>query len=378
MQTVKILHTADIHIGAAESFLKAEASKRRFETLLTFERIITLARQNDVKIILIAGDLLNSNSSEASFCDRIFEAASSVPEIKIIFSAGNHDPLSSDSPFLKYKTPENLFILNTADDCKVFEDLGVRVYGRSFGEVYLKGENSFSLTPPQDDYINLMCQHGDLRGDSASNYNAISADFVENSGMDYIALGHVHKASEIMRFGKTYCAYCGCPEGQGFDELGEKGVYIGDIGKDICNLEFIPCAKRTHICEHIDISGCDSTISVTEKILAVLREKYPDNYPENLYKIILTGNISGDVIISIPEITSRLNELVYFAKVRDNSEAIIDFELLSHEKSLKGIFVKNMLAAIESADEAEKKKYKDALVLGLKAFSTEVYFDENQ
>ena len=40
MKSVKILHCADIHIGAAESFLKNNAESRRIETLLTFEKII--------------------------------------------------------------------------------------------------------------------------------------------------------------------------------------------------------------------------------------------------------------------------------------------------------------------------------------------------
>ena len=39
MNSVKILHCADIHIGAAESFLKTNADSRRIETLLTFENI---------------------------------------------------------------------------------------------------------------------------------------------------------------------------------------------------------------------------------------------------------------------------------------------------------------------------------------------------
>ena len=52
MNSVKILHCADIHIGARESFLGANSESRRFETLITFERIIDTALENDVKIIL--------------------------------------------------------------------------------------------------------------------------------------------------------------------------------------------------------------------------------------------------------------------------------------------------------------------------------------
>ena len=40
MNNVKILHTADIHIGARDAFLGTTAESRRFETLLTFEKIV--------------------------------------------------------------------------------------------------------------------------------------------------------------------------------------------------------------------------------------------------------------------------------------------------------------------------------------------------
>ena len=48
-----------------------------------------------------------------------------------------------------------------------------------------------------------------------------------------------------------------------------------------------------------------------------------------------------------------------------------------HKKSLKGIFVKNMLGRIESAQETEKEMLKSALNLGLKAFAGEVSYDED-
>lgn len=62
MKPVKILHCADIHIGAEESFLGMRAQSRRAETLITFEKIINIARENSVDILLIAGDLFNSNN----------------------------------------------------------------------------------------------------------------------------------------------------------------------------------------------------------------------------------------------------------------------------------------------------------------------------
>ena len=73
MSSVKILHTADIHIGALDSFLGENSEKRRVEALLTFERIIDLAQNEGVQLIAIAGDLFDSNNIEERFYKAVFE-----------------------------------------------------------------------------------------------------------------------------------------------------------------------------------------------------------------------------------------------------------------------------------------------------------------
>ena len=356
MNTVKILHCADIHIGAAESFLGAAAGNRKYETLLTFERIIDTAAAEGVRIIAAAGDIFDSNAVEEGLANAVFEKIASVPEIKVVFSAGNHDPLSAQSPFKNRRLPQNLYVLGAKDDCVVFDDLKTRVYGRSFEDVYLKGEERFSITTPEDGYVNLMVLHGELRSDLNSNYNSVTAGFIRQSGMDYIALGHIHKRTEPQKIGDTYYAYCGCPEGQGFDETDEKGVYIGEIGKGFCELKFIPMSKRRHICEKVDITGINSSAEISAAVTAQLNEKYGDGFGENLYKIELTGSIKGDFNLNLPEILSRVSERVYYAKIKDKTELLIDNEKLANEISLKGIFVKNMLEKMNNAPEAEREE----------------------
>ncbi len=376
MNSVKILHCADIHIGAAESSLGALSASRQAETLITFEKIINLSKTNKVNILLIAGDLFNSNNIDKAFFDRVFECFASIPNTKIVFAAGNHDPLNADSPFKKYSLPENLYVLDTKDCFVEFSDLGTRVYGKSFKEVYMQGEPNFSLEA-DDNFVNLMCIHGELKSDLGSNYNSITSEFIQNSGMDYIALGHVHKRTDIGKIGNTFFAYCGCPEGQGFDELGEKGVYLGEVSKSACNLQFVSTAKRMHLTETVDISSLANSNDIADCIMQFVKEKYPDNFADNLYKIILIGSLNDGTVISVPEITARLNETLYFAKLRDKTEIKIDFDLLSRENTLKGIFVKNMLTRIENAEKAEEKeKLKSALNIGIKAFSGEVNYDE--
>ncbi len=374
MRTVKILHMADMHIGAAESFLKSAASPRRFETLLTFEKIIAEAERLEVDLIAIAGDLFDSNKIEPTFAESVF-ARISASKIPVVFAAGNHDPLNGDSPFLKYDLPKNLYVLGVADECITFEDLKLKVYGRSFESAFLKGEECFSLKA-DDDYINIMVQHGELKSDRNSDYNAITPAFVKGSGMDYIALGHIHKRSEIGRIGNTFFAYCGCPEGQGFDELDQKGVYVGEIGKGRCELSFLEASRRKHIILECDVTGLKSNGEINDKILELLRDKYGEAFAENLYKIKLVGSISPESEILTQELEARLNDELYFAKVRDNTEWLLNLEVLAEENSLKGVFVKRMLA-LTSEHKQESELYKKALSLGLKAFKGEVKYNED-
>ena len=370
MKTVKILHTGDIHIGAEEKFLGEKAELRRRETLLTFERIIDLGAEHQVDLILIAGDLFHSNNIESSFADGVLSKIKSCP-CPVLYVAGNHDPLNASSPFKKHTIPENLFIFDTKETVFTFQDLGVKVFGRSFESSFLNGKNKPDLTG-EEGYINISLLHGELSGDINSPYNAITKEYISASNMDYIALGHIHKRSDIHKIGDTRFSYCGCPEGQGFDELDEKGVYIGEIGKNSCDLKFIPTSKRRHIEEKIDISRCDDAVKT---VLETLERKYGENYGDHLYKVKLFGELEENRVLDFADITARLSEKLYYVKVRDNTGRKIDLEALSCDKTLKGIFVKKMLEKIKNTEE--KEKYKNALKIGLSAFSGEVKFDEN-
>ena len=168
--------------------------------------------------------------------------------------------------------------------------------------------------------------------------------------MDYIALGHVHKHTEIGVIDSTHFAYCGCPEGQGFDELDQKGIYIGEVGKNFCELEFTPVSRRLHIEEKVDISGLNTTAEICDAILNQLKTAYGESFGGNL---------------------------LYFVKVKNHTEFSLDLESLSAEPTLKGIFVKKMLEKQVSADETMKPLIRKALNLGIKAFKTEVKYDED-
>ncbi len=377
MEQLKILHCADIHIGAELRFLGEVAAKRRAETLLTFEKILETAKSQEVDLLVIAGDLFDSNHIDSVLAERVFEGLGALAPMNVVITAGNHDPLTTDSFYLNHKMPQNVHIFGEEDSFITLENIGTRVYGRSFTGSYMKGKPSFDIAPETDDLFNILVLHGDTSADLGSDYNGITQGFLSSSNMDYAALGHIHMASPLQKSGNTYYAYSGCPEGQGFDETGEKGVYIVTVKKGECTARFIPVCKRQHLVIEVDISGCDSSSQIAPLIIDQL--KTIPQFESNLYKIVLIGQVDEDLKYSLEEIEERLSLELFYVKLRDKTRIKVDLETLSKENNLKGIFVRKMLEKCEQETDADKlQRLECALDIGLRAFSSEVKYREDK
>ncbi len=371
---MKLLHTADLHIGAELSYLDILAENRKYEVLEVFRKICKLCVKENVDFCLISGDLFDSNAAAVTFAEPVFKAISETKNTRFLYVAGNHDPLDSASPFKNFPLPENLTVFGEDFETVEFPEFKVRAMGRSFSHSSMEFKDAPAM--PQDGLINLLLLHADF-GATGSNYNPITTAFAQNCGADYLALGHIHKRTAVEKIGNTYLSYCGCPEGQGFDETGEKGVYVGILNKDGCRLHFAPCSDRIHVVKKFDLSEAVSTDDAEKLIIDQLLLEFGENYDRNLYKLILSGSVEDIRAISIPDLLSRLTKKLYFVKVKSRIKPKLDLDLLAKEISLKGLFVNRMLEKIKTADETDKKRLIDALYLGLDAFDSEVAYNED-
>ncbi len=376
MSAIKIFHTADLHIGSELSYLGTKAEERRFEVASVFKKIVDYCVGNNVEICLIAGDLFDSNTAAAEFAPSVFEYITSAPNVRFLYVAGNHDPLDAASPMKSSDLPENLFVFGTEYEIKEFPDLKARVIGRSFAHSSMEAVE-FSTVLPDDGFVNIMLLHADIVSDKNSPYNPIDKTFIENSCVDYLALGHIHKRTGISKIGNTYLSYPGCPEGQGFDEEGVRGGYCGLLSKGSCELSFVKLCRRVHRVEKIDVSCAKSSINAADIILKQLFNSYGEGFENDLYKIILIGSTNESVTLKTAEILQILRDKLYFVKVTKCTKKAYDLELLKNEVSLKGVFVSKMLHKIASADESDKPIYESALYLGLNAFDSEVAYNED-
>ena len=376
MKKVKIVHTADLHFDTP--FNEVDDKQRAInkeELKEVFKNIINFCKEKQVDILLLAGDIFDNltlNRETIYFLENVFN---NIKETRVFISPGNHDPYNNNSFYKLIKWPENVYIFKDKLEKVYIKELETNVWGAAFNEKYVR-ESLIRGFSQNNKEINIMAIHGEISSSSEGNeYNPITLKDIKESGMDYIALGHRHNFSGVLKEGNTFYSYSGCPQGRGFDETGDKGIIYGYVSKGAVELSFIKTCKRNYEEVYVDISNLFGYEEVIKKILDVIKEEDRKN---NLYKIILKGEVSEKFHIEEKVLKSKLVKDCYFCKVVDKTSIALDIKELSKGYSVKSIFVKNLLKKLQEAKTDEEKDIiKMALKIGVSSLSeAEVNIDD--
>lgn len=364
---MRIIHVADLHLGAT---LKTNLSeklrkKRKAEILSNFDRLANAAEVGGVSAILIAGDLFNASNISVDVGKSVAAVIKKYPEIDFYYLAGNHDV----SGFLNIidVIPDNLKLFDSdwKSYCLNPDSAGnIKLYGINF-------ENSNSiiyedLIPDVKD-INLVMMHGQSgRNNTSDSPEIINLSKLTGRGIDYLALGHIHSHSGFVDLDirGIYC-YPGCLEGTGYDECGEHGYVLIDIEEETgcIDYKFVPFAKRHLYDVKVDVTGIDNTQDMITKIENEIATKTITS--EDYLRITLTGTVDVDAFISKPLIENRFSEDYYSFMVKDSTGIYVDIDSYKNDISLKGEFVRTLLAD-NTLSEDEKNKL---LAMGFRAFT---------
>lgn len=361
MKKVKIVHTGDLHFDTPFKDVGETQSKINKEELKeVFRNIIHFCKEKAVDILLLAGDIFDNFTLNRETLYFIEQSLEEIKDIKVFISPGNHDPYGNKSFYKLINWPDNVYIFKGDLEKVYLEDLDINVWGAGFKEKYIRESNLKDFSEASDK-INLMVLHGEISTSNKGNeYNPITLEDIRRSGMDYIALGHRHNFSGINKEGQTFYAYSGCPQGRGFDELGDKGVIYGYVTKGAVDLEFVKTSKRNYIEEHVDISNAFGYEEVRRIIIGSIDEK---NRKHNLYKVVLEGEISPDFSINEEILKERLGLDFYYCKIVDKTRVKYDIEEIIKGYSVKALFVKKIMKMVE---EAESEEDKEVLMMALK------------
>ncbi len=364
---IKILHMADLHLDAPFSgCTQSERAARRNEQRQVLQNICNICREEKINLLLIAGDLFDGDFVRADTPAFLARCFADIPDTYVFIAPGNHDPYYERSPYRAAKFSDNVHIFTEEKLSHVdIPSLNTAVYGFGFERRSVRGNPLDGLRVHDDSKINILLAHGDL-DIGASEYFNISGDDLSASSVVYAALGHIHKASEFMRFGKTTCAYCGCTLGRGFDECGEKGVIIGEVGVGSVALRHMPIESRRYECAEINLDDCAGEQGALSKI----KEACEHFGEKTALRIVLSGSVRGDIHISEESVRSLLPKPLYI-EIKDETVYIPDMEALLAENSLRGEFCRKIKPMLESEDAGERKTAALALKYGIAALSGE-------
>lgn len=346
---LKIIHAADFHLDSPFSALTPEQSALRRQELRRLpSRLAELVRVRQADLVLLSGDLFDGSRVFPETVDAL-QAALGGMSVPVFIAPGNHDPYHSRSPYAA-PWPSNVRIFTGPEpESAELPWLGCTVHGCAFTSAHREDDPLSSFAAPDDGSVHLLCLHGEVgRGGT---YAPISPDSLAASRARYAALGHIHACSGLQKAGNTFWAYPGCPEGRGFDECGDKGVFLITIDGDDLSAEFIPLSLRRYRIETADVSAGDEALSFSPT---------PD-----LVRLLLRGE--RDRAPDLSALHARWKDSFFHLELRDETTLSRDLWDRAEEDSLTGLFLRRMGQRMAGASEEEQRQLLLAVRFGLAA-----------
>ncbi len=357
---MKIIHCADLHLDSKIETLPTSKTKiRREETLRSFERMVDFAVGNNVTAVIISGDMFDTARITVKTKARVLNAFKKAESVDFLYLSGNHD----DDNFITSleELPNNL---------KLFSD---RWTSYSYGNVVISGVKFtahnvsviYDTLSLNENDVNIVALHGQMVGyNSNEKAEVISLPKLKNKNVDYLALGHIHRYSKGVLDERGEYAYCGCLDGRGFDETGEKGFVLLNVLNDKVLSEFIPFSSRIFREIEFDVSNFTDWYDVKDQIISLLNQQCS---PTDLIKVVVKGEHKTDFEIDKEGLTSLLNEKYFFAKVYDKTSLKIEIADYANDKTVRGEFVRSVW---ESDLDAETKQ--KIIMCGINALKGEI------
>ncbi len=368
---MKFLHMADLHLDSAfcsSSATDAAARRERQRELL--KKIFQTASDEECALLLISGDLFDSTyvtPETKRLCIRLFEKFAKP----IIIAPGNHDPYVEGSFYRCEELPENVYVFS-APELQYFDfpELNTTVAGYAFLSGALAESPLAHGTPVRhNERIILLCAHADV-DIPTSRYAPIPSSVLGKLGYDYIALGHIHKYTEIAE-NIRYSGFC---EGRAFDELGEGGVLIVETdGLDTLRVERKILSDTQYILSELSVDGISSAEQLTEAAAEYINKLCKG---KRVYlRLELYGTISPEAQEGISELKENLGENVLSCEIINSTLCLPSEEHLLSDSTLRGEFYRSLKPLLDSEDANERRRALAALRIGLAAIDGRDFTD---
>lgn len=342
---LKVIHGADFHLDSPfTSLLPDKAATLRSEQKNLIYSLGTAIVSQKADVVLLAGDIFDSQNA---FYDTVACLRDVFGDTKaqIFISPGNHDFWSEASPYTSVSWSPNVHIFKK-NFVQRFNLNGLCVYGAGFTSRYQTAPMLKNLKHSSDD-LAVGVFHGNF-GVLNSQYNPISKEDIFDSGIHYIALGHIHEFSGLQKLGRTSFCYSGCLCGRGFDEIGDKGVVYCEISDDgSVSGKFVPLAKRRY--SILSAKSEQKTVNdIATDIISQL-----SGHKNDIVRI--EAELCNNDNISVDMLQRLLADYFFDVTLTTNKSERYDIWSLCGDNTLSGFYMSRLRRIYDEAvDEHEK------------------------
>jgi DNA repair exonuclease SbcCD nuclease subunit len=302
-----------------------------------------------VGAVLLAGDFFDTDLVTVKTMQEVFSTIRAAAPIPFFYVSGNHD---GGLDFSKL-APENFYFFGEGKGYTLQEN--ITITGLNASDFSPARFQSLAL---RADAFNILLLHGDCKKD-------FSIPDLRGKNLDYLALGHIHKPDlqALAIDGRGKYRYCGCLEGRGFDEVGERGFFLLEIKKGRLERErFLSLATRKVEEAVLDLTGIKTYFEL-ESAANLILEKIPAT---SMLKLVLAGRCEATLPKNIPLLRERLSSKIFHLKIEDRSRVQVDISSFQNDLTQRGEFVR---AVGRCEMNAELKE--EVLEVGLKALMGE-------
>jgi DNA repair protein SbcD/Mre11 len=384
---LRIIHTADVHLGARHDDLGEQAAAQRERQFAAFRAAVDLALTEKVDLFLIAGDLFDSNVQPRRSVERVAAELKRLVESKIrtVVIPGTHDCYDRASVYRAYDLAAMagsvagdgmVTVLDPHHPSIHLPALDAVVHGRVYptkraphsplrDPVRTAAAAETGATTPHATW-QIGMVHGSIAipGRTEGDEVVVTTAEIAASGLDYLALGHWHSAQSGKAGSVTY-AYAGAPEAVALDQDRAGKVLLIALeehagGRSVTVEE--RTVGRTRF-EKVDIDA--STVAGQPALVDMLAARGDRDL---VLDARLVGVRRDDLDLDLTEMETALAPAFLKVRVRDASVPALTDGPLPSPDTIDGAFIRDLEARITaleaegSTDEAAEQR--DALRLG--------------
>ena len=375
---VRLLHTADVHLGARYRDLGASAADQRERQLKAFKASIDLALAEKVDLFLIAGDLFDSNTQPRRSVEAVAALLRRLADagIPVALLPGTHDVYDAASIYRAYDlattaghaTDGLVVVLTPEHPRQRYAHLGLTVHGRCFATKRAPQSPLADFHVPADDpsrwHVGMI--HGALAIPGRTDHDEVvfRNEEIAASGLDYLALGHWHSFQQG-RAGRVPWAYSGAPEPVAIDQDQAGNVLLvtleGEGPEKRVSIEPRRVGRTRFQAVEVDVGVAASQAAIEQSLLA-----HAD--PDLVLDVRLQGVWRTDLDLDTEELERALGPRFLRARVRNLAVPEAVAGPLPPEDTIAGAFIRDLTARIEAAASAgradEEAELRDVLRVG--------------